>query len=57
MCACEEKGLLTVYLVTPWVYKTEVFSFYRERTDLFRGNQSVRYLLYYYIHPQTGEQY
>ena len=57
MCACEQQGLPTVYPVTPWVYKTEVFSFYRERTDLFQGNQSVRYWSYYYIHPQTGEQY
>ena len=57
MCACEQKGILTIYPVTPWVYKTEVLSFYKERTETFRGNQNVRYWSYYYIHPQMEEQY
>ena len=57
MYAYEQKGILTVYPVTPWVYKTEVLSFCKERTELFLGNQNVRYWSYYYIHPQTGEQY
>ena len=57
MSVCEQKGILTVYPVTPWVYKTEVLSFYKERTETFRSNQNVRYWSYYYIHPQTGEQY
>ena len=39
------------------MYKTEILSFYKERTELFRGNQNVRYWSYYYIHPYTGEQY
>ena len=56
LCACEQKGILTIYPVTPWVYKTEILSFYKERTELFRGNQNVRYWSYYYNHPQMGEQ-
>ena len=43
MCAYEQKGILAIYPVTPWVYKTEVLSFYKEGTELFRGNQNVRY--------------
>ena len=31
--------------------------FYKEGTTLFQGNQNIRYWSYYYIHPQTGEQY
>ena len=57
MCAYAQKGILTIYPVTPWVYKTEVLSFYKERTETFWGNQNVRYWSYYYIHPQTEEQY
>ena len=57
MSVCEQMGILMVYPVSPWVYKTEVLSFYKERTETFRGNQNVRYWSYYYIHPQTGEQY
>ena len=57
MCAYKQRGILTVNPVTPWVYKTEVLSFYEERTQLFWDNQNVRYWSYYYIHSQTGEQY
>ena len=57
MCACEQKGILRIYPVTPWVYKTEVLSFYKERTETFLGNQKIRYWSYYYIHPQMEEQY
>ena len=57
MCACEREGILTIYPVTPWVYKTEILSFYEEDSVQFRGNQDIRYWSYYYIHPQTGEQY
>ena len=28
-----------------------------ERTELFWGNQNIRYWSYYYIHPQTRKQY
>ena len=57
MCAYEQKGILMVYPVTPWVYKTEVLYFYKERTKLFQGNQNIRYWSYYYIHSHPGEQY
>ena len=57
MCACEQERILTIYAITPWVCKTEILSFYKESTSLFRGNQNIRYWSYYYIHPQTGEQY
>ena len=57
MCACEREGILTIYPITPWVYKTEILSFYEESSVQFRGNQDIRYWSYYYIHPQTGEQY
>ena len=57
MCACEREGILTIHPITPWIYKTEILSFYKEGTALFRGNQNIRYWSYYYIHPQTEEQY
>ena len=57
MCAGEQKGILTIYPITSYVYKTEILSFHKEGTTLFRGNQNIRYWSYYYIHPQTGEQY
>ena len=57
MNACEREGVLTIHLISPWLYKTEILSFYKESTTLFRGNQNIRYWSYYYIHPQTGEQY
>ena len=57
MNACEREGILTIYPISPWLYKTEILSFYKESTVLFRGNQNVRYCSYYYNHPHTGEQY
>ena len=57
MCASEREGILTIHPITPWIYKTEILAFYKEGTALFRGNQNIRYWSYYYIHPQTGEQY
>ena len=57
MNACEREGVLKIHLISPWLYKTEILSFYKESTTLFRGNQNMRYWSYYYIHPQTGEQY
>ena len=58
MCACEREGILTIYPITPWIYKTEILSFYKEGTTLFRGNQNIRYWSYYYIYSSiTGEQY
>ena len=57
MNACEREGILTIYPISPWLYKAEILSFYREGTILFLGNQNVRYWSYYYNHPQTGEQY
>ena len=57
MNACEQEGVLTIYPISPWLYKTEILSFYKESTALFRGNQNIRYWSDYYIHPHTGEQY
>ena len=39
------------------MYKSEILSFYKESTTLFRGNQNIRYWSYCYIHPQAAEQY
>ena len=57
MCACEQRGVLTIYPVTPWVYKIQILSFDKESNDTFRGDQNVRFWSYFYIHPQMKEQY
>ena len=57
MNACEREGVLTIYPISPLLYKTEILSFYKESIALFQGNQNIRYWSYYYINPHTGEQY
>ena len=49
-----QQGILRLYPVTPWVYKTVLASFYKESTKTFKRNQTVRYWSYY-IHPQTDK--